>query len=113
LQPNPASRAPSNLYLTINQDVAINVLSAAAALLLGSGQPMAPNFDASAVATSRNPLGHAFNEVYMATDLPNTTNSIAAAIVAKIDSAMYRTSTFTDSPSFIFDANGNKIAKPS
>jgi hypothetical protein len=110
---NPAGRTPSNLYVTNTRDTVINVLSAAAAFVIGAAQPMTPNFDASDVVTSRDSLGHGFNEVYMATDLPNTTNSIAAAIVAKIDSAMYRTSTFIDSPSFIFDANGNKIAKPS
>lgn len=111
---NPASRAPSNLYLTAYQDLVINLLASNMSLFNLTLAPMPPNFDASAAAWLSDPTGHGFSEVYLSQKLPYSTApaySIAAALAGKVDSALYQTSTFLDTPSFIY-VNGVKTPKP-
>ena len=112
---NPSNRAPSSLYITSNQDLVINLLASVQSLWSLTLPPMAPNFSASAGALLIDFTGHGFNEVYMSQALPTGTTpakSIAAAVIADVDAAMYRTSTFLDSPSYYIDSNGVKQPRP-
>jgi len=112
---NPAARAPSSLYLTASQDRVINLLATSQAVLGMTFTPMTPNYNASAAALQTDPWGHGFVEVYLSQTLPTGTtpvNSIASAVIGKVDTAMIKTSTFYDTPNFYYDANGLKQPKP-
>lgn len=113
---SPTYQAPSGLHVTLKQDVVI-MDAAVAALATGKLPPLSYNFDAPG-ANEVDPVsmsGHGFGEVYLSEKIPTGTvpaNSAAAFLVSRIDTALKNTSTFYDSPSWIFDAHGNKIPKP-
>lgn len=108
---SPAHIAPSGLWVTAHQDLVIQSLN------VGDGVNLTPipvNFDAGIGATLQAG-GHGFTEVYLSDALPagaDASHSIAAFLVKKVDTALKNTSTFYDSPSWIFDSHGNKIPKP-
>lgn len=106
---NPAAIAPSNLYVTIFQDLVINLLASGQAVF-GSGLvptllPMSPNFDASGALSKPDHRGHGFTEVYLARDLPTGTQesgSIAAKVTSLVSQAIVLAQppnrTMTDGP---------------
>lgn len=111
---NPASRAPSDLYITTAQDLVINVVAFLQSFFSFSLWPMPQNFDGSFSVYSKDKTGHGFTEVYLAKDLPSGTspeNSIAATLVQKIDSAILKTSTFYDPLTYVL-VNGVKVKIP-
>lgn len=100
--------------MTSYQDTVINLLATSQSFFGLTLPPLAANFDASMSSHLYDTLGHGFTEVYMSQNLPSGTsaaNSIAAAIVKKVDTALYRTSTFFEAASYIL-VNGVKVAKP-
>lgn len=108
---NPANRAPSNLYLTVNEDLVIGGLSLLAGIVTS---PMPANFNATG-ASLIDPLGHSFSSVYLSQRLPVATDvakSVGWTLINKIDTALYKTSTFMESSNFMLDASGNKVPKP-
>ena len=113
---SPTYNAPSGLHVTLRQDF---VIQDAALLALATGKlpPLAYNFDAPGAneVDPKSMTGHGFTEAYLSEKIPTGTvpaNSAAAFLVGKIDTALYKTSTFYDPPSWIFDAQGNKVPKP-
>jgi hypothetical protein len=112
---SPAAVAPSGFNLTAFQDTVINLLATGLSLVGLTFPPMAANFDANG-SLKFDPLGHGFAEVYMNPSLPEGTqldNSIVSAIINMIDVALYKTSTFLDTPNFYYDAAGLKQPRPS
>ena len=107
---NPANRAPSNLYLTVNEDLVIGGLS----LLSGFvASPLPVNFSAFG-ASLIDPLGHSFMSVYLSQRLPAATEvakSVGWTLINKLDTALYKTSTFMDFPNYTLDASGNQLPK--
>lgn len=111
---NPAAKAPSGLYLTSTKDWIINVLSRFQAAVMFALAPMTSNFDASLASLEKDKTGHGFNEVYLAQDLPEGTTpdkSIASVLIGLIDKALFKTSTFFESPNYVLDVAGNKVPK--
>lgn len=113
---SPTYNAPSGLHVTLRQDF---VIQDAALLALATGKlpPLAYNFDAPGAneVDPKSMTGHGFTEAYLSEKIPTGTvsaNSAAAFLVGKIDTALKKTSTFYDPPSWIFDAQGNKVPKP-
>lgn len=113
---SPAHTAPSGLYLTLKQDLVISDLAVLGSLGSATLTPLPYNFDApGANEVDGLGFGHNFLNVYLSETIPRGTvpaNSVAAVLVGKIDTALHKTSTFYDSPSWIFDAYGNKVPKP-
>lgn len=98
---NPASRAPSNLYVTIVQDLVINLLARGQAVgltgQLPTYQPMLPNFDAGIAALGKDATGHGFTEVYMAADLPNGAQ-VSASVFGRVADLISQAITLAQTP---------------
>lgn len=107
---NPAATAPSGLYITAYQDMVINYMAKSQSVLGITFLPMAANYDATG-ALDYDALGHGFEEVYLNPKVPTgaaIANASPAAVVKKIDSALYSTSTFFEPPNYYYDAYGVK-----
>ena len=77
---NAAADAPSGLWVTTSQDLAVKVIPGA----------MSSNFDATGSYTY-DLLGHSFDEIYMNRELPTgatESNSVAARVVALLQMAL-------------------------
>lgn len=86
---NPAAKAATGLYVTVNQD---RIILAARALAIANlaRQPMTANTDAAG-ATDIDITGHGFIEVYLNYSLPVGTsdaNSVAVKVLATIQQAI-------------------------
>jgi hypothetical protein len=111
---SPGIKAFDSLWLTAYQDLVINLIASSQALLTWTLAPLQPNFNASAAALLKDPWGHSFTGVYLAQDLPSgatPANSIAAALVKKVDIGLVNTSTFHDAPGYIL-VDGVKQPRP-
>lgn len=109
---SPSSSLPSGQYVTIAQDQVINMLVLASGPL---SKPVPSNYSAPK-AYLHDFMGHNFANVYLSDTLiaeTYTNESMAKELVRKIDSLIYWTGTFWDAPNFIFDADGNRVPRPS